>query len=340
MTLPPGLENAELYVEYTLVDQAGNTETSTVVGWPIDVQDPDIQMYSPGTSSTYLYGEYVRVHGSVSDDVGVDYVRIKFEKGLATSTIQRTEWFNVTDITALDDDGKVFVFEYVDPAASWPVKGPQKLIVEAGDAAGNVRHISIIFTVDLCQRSVSGFTICATSVDDLSPPDIDNDGVRDDMDMCIEPTLEEVDPSTGCSTPGLFSGTYILVYAMGGLNLVLLIAAILAASMANANPSKKRRGDEEDMMDEDDWMADFMSGGSGAGSPDDVRADMESLNTSKEDKKEEKKVEEEEDIFQEKVSRPKRRTKKKPEENNDDDDDDDEGGSRPRVRRRTVRRRT
>ena len=42
----------------------------------------------------------------------------------------------------------------------------------------------------------------------------------------------------------------------------------------------------------------------GASSPDDVRADMESLNTSKEDKKEEKKVEEEEDIFQEKVSRP------------------------------------
>ena len=213
-------------------------------------------------------------------------------------------------------------------------------MVEAGDAAGNVRQISIIFTVDLCQRSVSGFTICATAVDDLTPPDIDNDGVRDDMDMCIEPTLDEVDPSTGCSTPGMFSGTYILVYAMGGLNLVLLIAAILAASMANANPSKKRRGDEEDMMDEDDWMADFMSGGSGAGSPDDVRADMESLNTSKEDKKEEKKVEEEEDIFQEKVSRPKRRTKKKSEDNDDEDDDDDGGSSRPRVRRRTVRRRT
>ena len=78
----------------------------------------------------------------------------------------------------------------------------------------------------MCQRTVSGFTVCATSVDDLTPPDIDNDGVRDDMDMCIEPTLEEVDPSTGCSTPGLLSGTYILVYAMGGLNLVLLIAAI------------------------------------------------------------------------------------------------------------------
>ena len=51
--------------------------------------------------------------------------------------------------------------------------------------------------------------------------------------------------------------------------------------MANANPSKKRRGDEEDMMDEDDWMADFMSGGANAGSPDDVRADMASLNTQK-----------------------------------------------------------
>ena len=67
-------------------------------------------------------------------------------------------------------------------------------MVEAGDANGNVRQISIIFTVDLCQRTVSGFTVCATSVDDLTPPDVDNDGVRDDMDMCIEPTLEEVIP--------------------------------------------------------------------------------------------------------------------------------------------------
>ena len=116
MTLPTGLTNSDLNVEYTLVDKAGNAKTHTVVGWPIDVQDPDIQMYAPGSSSTYLYGEYVRVHGSVSDDVGVDFVRIKFEKGLALSTIIRTEWFNVTDITALDDDGKVFVFEYVDPA--------------------------------------------------------------------------------------------------------------------------------------------------------------------------------------------------------------------------------
>lgn len=341
MTLPAGLTNAELHVEYTLVDQAGNTETNVVVGWPLDVQDPDIQMYSPGTSSTYLYGEYVRVHGSVSDDVGVEFVRIKFEKGLAQSTIVLTEWFNVTDITALDDDGKVFVFEYVDPAASWPDKGPQKLIVQAGDAAGNIREISIIFTVDLCQRTVSGFTVCATSVDDLNPPDADRDGVRDDMDMCIEPTQEEVDESTGCASPGLFSGTYLLVYAMGGLNLVLLIAAILAASMANANPTKKRRGDEEDMLDEDDWMADFMSGGSGQGSPDDVRADMASLNASSDEKEkeEEKQVDEEEDIFQEKVSRPKRRTKKK---TSDDDggDDEEEGSSRPRVRRRNVRRRS
>jgi len=341
MTLPNGLSNADLHVEYTLVDQAGNTETNIVEGWPIDVQDPNIQMYSPGTSSTYLYGEYVRVHGSVSDDVGVDFVRIKFEKGLAESTIVRTEWFNVTDITALDDDGKIFVFEYVDPAASWPDKGAQKLIVQAGDAAGNIREISIIFTVDLCQRTVSGFTVCASSIDDLNPPDVDADGVRDDMDMCIEPTLgEEVDASTGCASPGLFSGTYILVYAMGGLNLVLLIAAILAASMANANPTKKRRGDEEDMHDEDDWMADFMSGGSAQGSPDDVRSDMASLNT-KSEEKEEKQVEEEDDIFREKVSRPKRRTKKKSDSDDDDeDDDDDEESSRPRVRRRSVRRRS
>ncbi len=160
------------------------------------------------------------------------------------------------------------------------------------------------------------------------------------MGDSIERTQEEVDSSTGCASPGLFSGTYLLVYAMGGLNLVLLIAAILAASMANANPTKKRRGDEEDMLDEDDWMADFMSGGSGQGSPDDVRADMASLNawSDEKEKEEEKQVEEEEDIFQEKVSRPKRRTKKKT--SDDDGDDEDEGSSRPRVRRRNVRRRS
>jgi len=122
--------------------------------------------------------------------------------------------------------------------------------------------------------------------------------------------------------------------------LSLVFLGLLAASMANANPTKKRRGDEEDMLDEDDWMADFMSGGSGQGSPDDVRADMASLNASSDEKEkeEEKQVEEEEDIFQEKVSRPKRRTKKKT--SDDDGDDEDEGSSRPRVRRRNVRRRS
>ena len=151
----------------------------------------------------------------------------------------------------------------------------------------------------------------------------------------------EVDPATGCISPGMFSGTFLLVYVMGGLNLILLIAAILAASMANANPARKRRGDEEDMLDEDDWMADFMGGGD-TGSADDVRADLGALNEKSEEKKESdtKQVEEDDDLFQEKVARPKRRTKRKVKDDDDDDDDDDKGGSRPRVRRRSVRRRS
>ena len=136
--------NSNLQVEYTLVDVAGNTRTEVVIGWPIDVEDPNIQMYSPGPDSIYLYGEYVRVHGSVTDDVGVEFVRIKFEKGLDQTSIIRTEWFNVTDITAIDDGGKTFVFEYLDPAASWPEKGRQRLIIEAGDSAGNIEEVQLL----------------------------------------------------------------------------------------------------------------------------------------------------------------------------------------------------
>ena len=342
MTVPSGLVNSNLHVEYTLVDVAGNTRTEVEVGWPIDVEDPDIQMYSPGPESTYLYGEYVRVHGSVTDDVGVEFVRIKFEKGLDQTSIIRTEWFNVTDITAIDDGGKTFVFEYLDPAASWPEKGRQRLIIEAGDSAGNVEEVRITFIVDLCQRSTSGYTVCATEVADMQVPDDDNDGVPNDEDSCPSTVRNtEVDPATGCISPGMFSGTFLLVYVMGGLNLILLLAAIVAASMANANPARKRRGDEEDMLDEDDWMADFMGGGD-TGSADDVRADLGALNEKSEEKKESdtKQVEEDDDLFQEKVARPKRRTKRKVKDDDDDDDDDDEGGSRPRVRRRSVRRRS
>ena len=66
------------------------------------------------------------------------------------------EWFNVTDITAIDDGGKTFVFEYLDPAASWPEKGRQRLIIETGDSAGNVEERSAllsswIFVRDLLQ---------------------------------------------------------------------------------------------------------------------------------------------------------------------------------------------
>ena len=210
------------------------------------------------------------------------------------------------------------------------------------DSAGNVEEIRITFIVDLCQRSTSGYTVCATEVADMQVPDDDGDNVPNDADSCpTTPPNTEVDSATGCVSPGMFSGTFLLVYVMGGLNLILLLAAIVAASMANANPSRKRRGDEEDMLDEDDWMADFMGGGEG-GSADDVRADLGSLNEKseeKEEKSEDKQVEEDDDLFQEKVARPKRRTKRKVKDD-DDDDDDDEGGARPRVRRRSVRRRS
>ena len=77
---------------------------------------------------------------------------------------------------------------------------------------------------------------------------------------CIERTLEEVDPSTGCSTQECFLDIHFGL-CNGWSKSSFTNCSNIGASMANANPSKKRRGDEEDMMDEDDWMADFMSGG-------------------------------------------------------------------------------
>ena len=332
MTVPEGLATTSLKVEYTLFDIVHNDATYMFENWTIDSFEPLITLYSPSSKSTYLYGEYVRIHGAVTDDIGISHVKLKFEKGLDDFPTTKTEWFNVTDLTTMDSDGKTMVFEWSDPAASWHVKGNQSVTIEATDLAGNSHTIEIIFIVDLCQRTTSGMTICATEVEDLKPTDSDDDGIQDSLDSCpLSPPGTETG-ADGCLKPGAFSGTYLLVYGVGAMNLLLLLIAIIAALLAGRDPAKRHRaGDEDEMTEEDDWMMEFMGGDSG----DDVRSD---LDTSKPDEKEEPEEEEEEeeedDIFGENIGRqPTRRQKKR------GGDDDSGSDSQSKVQRRSVKRR-
>ncbi len=333
MTVPSGLETTPLNVEYTLFDSVGNVATEFLSNWTIDSVSPMITLYAPSSTSTYLYGEYVRVHGAVVDDVGIMEVRLKFEKGLDSYPTTKTEWFTVNDLTTMDGDGRTMVFEWSDPAASWPVKGAQLVTIEATDLAGNREQMSVIFQVDLCQRTSSGMTICSTEVDELKPQDLDFDGIPDTMDECPDTPDGEIVGADGCAPAGPFSGTYLLVYTVGGINILLLFVAIISAILAGRDPAKRHsRGDEEEMTEEDDWMMEFMGSTSDdAGSADDVRADLAALNEDEEEEEEEE--EEEDDLFGEKISRPARRRRKS------SDDDDSDQDSRRGVQRRAAKRR-
>ena len=337
MTVPSGLNTTSLRVEYTLFDIVQNDATYMFENWTIDSFEPQITLYAPSSSSTYLYGEYVRIHGAVVDDIGIREVKLMFEKGLDQFPTTKTEWFTVTDLTTIDGDGRTLVFEWNDPAASWPVKGEQRVIVQATDLAGNIEVVEVIFTVDLCQRTVSGLTICATEIDELKPIDTDDDGIPDSIDDCPISAAGTVVGADGCDLPGPFSGTYLLVYGIGGLNILLLFIALVAAILAGRDPAKRAAGDEEDMTEEDDWMMEFMGSVSASDAADDIRDDLDApTEKPKEEEESDDEEEEEEDIFQERVGRsPKRRRKKK----DDDDDDDDSRGGRKEARRRGVKRR-
>ena len=249
---------SDIQVTLSMTDASGNTATTQQIGWPIDAQLPRFQVYSPSAQSLYLYGETIHFYGAVTDDVDVSEVNLMFiyrDDGLKVET----EWMAVTDITAHTTSNGTYMFEWYEPSATFRDLGrTQTVLIEAFDEAGNRAEWSTTFVVDRCVRTTDYRTICS---DDYAPG--------------FEPTIEEEEPE------GPFSGSRLMIYALAGVNFILLIVALVGVLFASNDPAKKKRGgdDDEELDEEDEWMMEFMGGDDAAGSPDDVRKDMESANS-------------------------------------------------------------
>jgi hypothetical protein len=329
------LQTSEIRAILIIRDAAQNVGTFDVVGWSIDARLPVIDVYAPGPSSLYLYGDSIHVYGAVTDDVEIASVEIKFryrERGL----LRETEWINMTDLTPHETDSDTMVFEWWEPAATFHDPGnQQRVYIRVFDTSGNEANWETVFTVDHCLRVILDFDTACVSQSDVKP---------------IAP-LEAKEES-------FYEGIYLMVYALGAVNLVLLIVAMMSLIMGSGQ-GKKKKGEEDDEDDEDEWMMEFMGGDDSgdddtAGSPEDVRADMDSQGDDASDRVDV------DDPFAASEGRDRKRRTKKPkskseaketadelaEEEDEDDDFDDEdddwgdedGDEEPTPKKKAVRR--
>jgi hypothetical protein len=253
------LKTSEIRVILIIRDTSQNVGTFDVIGWSIDAKLPEINVYAPGPSSLYLYGDSIHVYGAVTDDVEIAAVEIKFryrEKGL----MRETEWINMTDLTPHETDSETMVFEWWEPAATFYDPGnQQRVYIRVIDTSGNEANWETVFTVDHCLRVILDFETACVSQSNVEPP----------------APLEAGEES-------FYEGIYLMVYALGAVNLVLLIVAMMSLILGSGQGKKKKKGEEDEEDDDDEWMMEFMGGGDSggddaSGSPEDVRADMDAL---------------------------------------------------------------
>ena len=323
------MQTADIHAVIIISDVSQNMVTIDVMGWAIDSLLPTIEVYAPSPDSLYLYGEQIHVYGAVSDDVGISAVEIKF-RYYENNLMRETEWTAVTDLTSYSTDSNTQVFEIWEPASTFHDLGfTQRVYIRVTDSSGNQKEWNTQFTVDNCVRTIVDYESACIGQSVFEPPvEVD--------------TAEE----------SYYEGVYLMVYALGGINVVLLILTMMSVLMASGD-GKKKKGEEDD---EEDWMREFMGGGdsSDAGSPDDVRDDMSSLSDGATERLDE------DDPFAKSEGRDRKRRDKKSQtekveeiEEDDDDDDDDEfddedddwdGDSGPKkkktVARKTVKRKT
>ena len=296
--IPDSIETADLTVDSLLIDNSGNSLTSKVSNWSIDANAPRIEIFSPSSESTYLYGDNIRIHGVASDDV--DLVQVKYRliefRGFYNFEY---EWALVADVTPSDAPPATLVFDMDEPSATFTTPGNHKLEIEATDVAGNVKTFTMSFYVDNCYENISGITFCESGNDPI------NSG---------EPEAEE--------PPGLTSPPYVIIIAVGAFNLLLLFFTILMGVLAAQDPSKKKKSDDDEFDEEDDWMLEFMGGASGGSgdSADSALAELEGVTR----KTETKTLEDEDDPFATDSSTKKKRRQKKKVVEEDDDEFDDE----------------
>jgi hypothetical protein len=316
--------NADIHAVIGISDTSQNQVTIDVLGWSIDSSSPTIEVYAPSPNSLYLYGEQIHVYGAVTDDVGITAVEIKFVY-YENNLMRETEWTAVSDLTTHSTDSNTMVFELWEPASTFHDLGKnQRVYIRVIDSSGNEKEWNTQFTVDNCVRTILDYE-----------------------SACIGQSVFEPQDEVEAAEESYYEGVYLMIYALAGINIVLLILTMMSVLMSSGSGKKKKGGDDED---DDDWMREFMGGGdSEAGSPDDVRNDMASLSDGATERADE------DDPFAKSEGRDRKRRDKKSsakeveevEEESDEEDDefddedddwDDDSGPKKKAVRKTVRR--
>nr|AIF02216.1 hypothetical protein [uncultured marine group II/III euryarchaeote KM3_155_E06] len=302
-----GIETTNLVVSVTLIDTVGNSNTLVKSDWIIDANRPTIDLFSPSSESRYLYGDNIRVHGVVSDDVGLLEVTFHFIEVKDFGYENIFEWELVTDVTPADAEPNILVFDMREPSATFRMAGFHRLEIKAVDLAGNERVAQTIFYVDHCYENMSGFTICASGDDPIA-------GFGEEEE----------------SIPTLRDPPYIIIIMLAGFNVLMLLFALMMGVLASQDPRRKARGDGGGEFDEeDDWMMEFMGSGDGGG-PSDVGGDLDAA--PERDLDQSKALDDDDDPFAEietttkrrKKSKKSKKSRKKEVEEDDEDEGDDE----------------
>ena len=315
------METADIHAVITIRDVSQNQAVIDVLGWSIDSQLPTIEVYAPSQDSLYLYGESIHVYGAVSDDVGVTAVEVKF-RYYENNLMRETEWTAMTDLTSHSTDDNTVVFEWWEPAATFHDLGKnQRVFIRVIDSSGNEREWNTQFTVDNCVRTILDYQSACIGQDVFEP----------------EAEEEAVEES-------YYEGIYLMVYALGGINVILLILTMMSVLMGSGD-GKKKKGEEEE---EDDWMREFMGGGDDSDSGS-ATGDLDSAPVRDLSKTEV--LAEEEDPFAKSEGRDRKRREKKEtvdddddfddeDEDDDFDDEDDEWDDDSGPKKKTVKRKS
>jgi|GEM_PF-3801715 len=289
-TLPK--EDLEIWVE--LADVAGNPVNFSVEGYSFDGVPPSLELYAPSQDTVYLYGEDIIVYGAATDDMNVTSVEFKVNDG---------EWMQVMDVTPSTigpEQTPYLAFTSTILASSLePSFGEHKLYFKVRDEGGNAPVFGpYTFTTDFCAHNATGYLECESTVDRT-------------------PKAMEEPPGY---VPKLGDANYMLAYGAICLNMFLMLFTILIAISAATDPRDKKKKKAEDEDEVEDWMKDFMGGGSS-----DLRSGLDSSPTQDlEQAKSLDEGDEDDELTPIKVSRRRR---------SDDDDEDEDEDERPRRRR-------
>jgi hypothetical protein len=222
--------HGDLSVKILISDAKYNSAEYNESRWKIDSVAPSISIYTPGqsTESKYMYGSEINVHGSVSDDVGINSLQIKFTYNYRQPNQATSPWMNFADSQLTWHDESV-AFTYSLSSADFQ-PGEHRVEIKVTDLGGNERQAGVTFLVDSCHHTINGTTVCA--YEQALKPD-------------PEPIIEEVafgDPP------------YIFVFGLAGLNVFAFILTLLVITISLSRG--RSRDDDED--EGDDWMKEFI----------------------------------------------------------------------------------